>query len=142
MPRKPKPSATKGDTEAAPGARDAGRRNHLRLTHHKVRSRWFQARTSWPVREAPVHTLIRERTRVEKSLTAPANVAGSWECVGPTNVGGRITSLAYHPVHPERLFAGSAGGGVWRSNDSGRTWQACWSDQDILNIGSITIDLK
>jgi len=122
------------------GARAKGRRSRTRLTHHKVRSRWFQARSAWPVREAPVHTLIRERIRVEKSLAVPANITASWECVGPTNVGGRITSLACHPVHPERLFAGAAGGGVWRSNDAGQTWQACWSDQDILNIGSLAID--
>ena len=118
------------------------RKGQVRLSHHKARGRWFQARSAWPVREAPVHTLIRERNRVEKSLAATTNVAASWECVGPTNIGGRITSLACHPIHPEQLYAGSAGGGVWRSNDAGQTWQACWSDQDILNIGALTIDEK
>src|SRR5215510_3664778 len=124
------------------GPRSKGRRSRICLTHHRVRSRWFQARSAWPVREAPVHTLIRERIRVEKSLASPANISASWECVGPTNIGGRVTSLACHPVHPERLFAGAAGGGVWRTNDAGQTWQACWSDQDILNIGSLAMDQK
>jgi photosystem II stability/assembly factor-like uncharacterized protein len=124
------------------GGRRKKRGGRVRLSHHKVRGRWFQARSAWPVREAPVHTLIRERTRVEKSLAPPPNITASWECVGPTNIGGRITSLACHPVHPERIFAGAAGGGVWRSNDAGQTWQACWSDQDILNIGSMAIDSK
>ena len=114
----------------------------VRLSQHKVRSRWFQARTAWPVREAPVHTLIRERARVERSLPAPLHLNVLWECVGPTNVGGRLTALACHPVHPERIFAGSAGGGVWRSNDAGQNWQTCWGDQDILNIGSLAIDHK
>jgi photosystem II stability/assembly factor-like uncharacterized protein len=124
------------------GGRKKNRDGRTRLSHHKVRGRWFQARSAWPVREAPVHTLIRERNRVEKSLAPETNVTGSWECVGPTNIGGRITALACHPIHPERLYAGAAGGGVWRSNDSGQTWQACWSDQDILNIGALTIDRK
>src|SRR4051812_3645663 len=112
----------------------------VRLSQHKARSRWFQARCAGPVREAPVHILIRERARVEKSLAGPPHLNSSWECVGPTNIGGRLTSLACHPVHPERIFAGSAGGGVWRSNDAGQTWQACWGDQDILNIGSLALD--
>lgn len=147
MPKKRKPTADNARNKSAggdeiSGPRAKGRRSHVHLSHHKVRSRWFQARAAWPVREAPVQTLIRERSRVAKSLAAPANVAANWECVGPTNVGGRITSLACDPVHPERLFAGSAGGGVWRSNDAGQTWQACWSDQDILNIGSLTIDAR
>jgi len=113
---------------------------HVRLSHHKVRSRWFQARNAWPVREAPVHTLIRERERAAKALAPASNIASSWECVGPTNIGGRITSLICHPQQPDRLWVGSAGGGVWHSQDAGRTWQSCWSDQDILNIGSLAID--
>ena len=112
----------------------------VRLTNHKVRSRWFQARASWPVREAPVNRLVRERARVEKSLAAPANVTAQWECVGPTNIGGRITSLACNPRYPERIWAGAAGGGVWQSMDAGQNWKSCWNDQDILNIGSLAVD--
>ncbi len=112
----------------------------VRLTSHKARSRWFQTRASWPVREPSVNRLVRERMRVEKSLAAPANITAQWECVGPTNIGGRITSLACHPAHPERIWAGAAGGGVWHSRDAGQTWQSCWSDQDILNIGSLAVD--
>lgn len=115
-----------------------GRR--VRLSHHKVRSRWFQARSAWPVREAPVHTLIRERVRTKKSLAPAAHVTASWECVGPTNIGGRLTALACHPTQPDRIWVGAAGGGVWLSKNAGRTWDSCWSDQDILNIGALTID--
>src|SRR6266446_1922086 len=112
----------------------------VRLTSHKARSRWFQTRASWPIREPSVNRLVRERMRVEKSLAAPANITAQWECVGPTNIGGRITSLVCHPAHPERIWAGAAGGGVWHSRDAGQTWQSCWSDQDILNIGSLAVD--
>src|SRR5438477_5663392 len=137
--KKPKTSASTAHPTSAPNTH---RGANVRLSHHKARGRWFQARSAWPVREAPVHTLIRERNRVEKSLAPATNIAASWECVGPTNIGGRITALACHPTHPERIFAGAAGGGVWRSNDAGQTWGACWSDQDILNIGSLAIDQK
>jgi hypothetical protein len=112
----------------------------VRFSSHKIRSRWFQTRASWPVREAPVSRLVRERTRVEKALAEPSSISAEWECVGPTNIGGRITALACDPKHPERIWAGAAGGGVWQSRDAGHTWQSCWNDQDILNIGSIAID--
>jgi photosystem II stability/assembly factor-like uncharacterized protein len=136
------PQEAEANAPLPPRGRPKKRGGQVRLSHHKARGRWFQARSAWPVREAPVHTLIRERNRVEKSLAPATRIAASWECVGPTNIGGRITSLACHPIHPERIFAGSAGGGVWRSNDAGQTWAACWSDQDILNIGSLAIDQK
>jgi photosystem II stability/assembly factor-like uncharacterized protein len=125
-----------------PVPRSKGKVQSTRLTSHKARSRWFQARASWPVREAPVNRLVRERQRVEKSLATPANIASKWECVGPTNIGGRITCLAYHPAHPERIWAGAAGGGVWQSRDAGQSWQSCWSDQDILVIGSLAVDSR
>jgi photosystem II stability/assembly factor-like uncharacterized protein len=112
----------------------------VRLSNHKARTVWFQSRTTWPVREAPVRTLVRERTRVQKALSVPSDVSGDWECVGPTNIGGRVTCIACHPTNPERIWIGSAGGGVWQSNDAGRTWQSFWNDQEILNIGSLAID--
>ena len=112
----------------------------LRLTSHKPRSRWFQTRASWPVREAPVNRLVHERLRVEKSLATPSDVTAQWECVGPTNIGGRLTCVACNPKHPERIWVGAAGGGVWQSKDGGQTWSSCWNDQDILNIGSLAVD--
>ncbi|MDX6447281.1 MAG: hypothetical protein QOH71_4355 [Blastocatellia bacterium] len=112
----------------------------VRLTSHKARSRWFQTRASWPVREASTSRLVRERARAEKALAAPMDIPAQWEQVGPTNIGGRITSLACHPAHPERIWAGSAGGGVWQSRDAGQNWNSCWNDQDILNIGSLAVD--
>ncbi|MFN2576394.1 MAG: WD40/YVTN/BNR-like repeat-containing protein [Pyrinomonadaceae bacterium] len=148
MPKKAKSLKTgkpgSSDSTEPPPTAARGKRHgsNVRLSNHKARGRWFQARSAWPVREAPVHTLIRERERTAKSLPPVTTLDSSWECVGPTNIGGRITSLVCHPDHPERIWAGSAGGGVWRSNDAGQTWQSCWSDQDILNIGSLGIDQK
>lgn len=113
-----------------------------RLSHHKARTAWFQSRASWPVREAPVQKLVRERALAAKSLAPPSSVTAQWESVGPSNIGGRMTSVVCHPTHPERVWAGSAGGGVWQSNDAGQTWRAVWNDQDILNIGSLAIDGK
>src|SRR5207248_10592782 len=40
------------------------------------------------------------------------------------------------------IWAGAAAGGVWQSNDAGRTWRALWRDHDTLNIGSLAIDPK
>ena len=110
-----------------------------RLSGHKRRSVWFQARSSWPFREAPVRTLVRERNRVKQDLPTPKRAA-LWRCVGPTNVGGRITSVVCHPQNPDCIWAGAAAGGVWQSSDAGLTWRSLWSKQDSLNIGSLAID--
>ncbi len=109
-----------------------------RYTTHKVRAAWFQARASYPRREADVEKMIAERSRVR-----PASAADiQWEFVGPSNIGGRCTSLVVHPHNPDIVYIGAAGGGVWRSDDAGQTWTPQWHSEPILNIGSLAIEPK
>ena len=110
-----------------------------RLSNHKRRAVWFRARAAWPLREAPVARLVRERARARRDL-APAPGAAQWEAMGPTNIGGRVTSVACDPRNPDRVWVGSAGGGVWFSPDAGRSWQAQWHAQEVLNVGALAID--
>lgn len=46
-----------------------------------------------------------------------------WASRGPDNVGGRTRCLSIDPRSSSRMIAGAMGGGFWRSNDSGATWQ-------------------
>ena len=116
------------------------RRPRVRLSRHKQRSVWFQSRSAWPAREAPVHILVRERNRTEQRPSADERI--DWKCIGPTNVGGRMTSIVCHPKKPSQIWAGAAAGGVWQSKSAGRSWTPLWNDHDTLNIGSLAIDPK
>lgn len=87
-----------------------------------------------------MHALVRERNRTRETLPAAKGVV--WECIGPCNVGGRMTSVVCHPEKPERIWAGAAAGGVWQSDDGGRNWRPLWCDHDSLNIGALAIDGK
>ena len=112
-----------------------------RLSNHKIRSQWFRSRAAYPVREAPVFALVSERDRIAKSLAlAPQSGTSQWEQAGPTNIGGRATSVVCHPTMPDRIWLGAAGGGVWFSADGGQTWTPQWHAQDVLNVGSLAID--
>jgi photosystem II stability/assembly factor-like uncharacterized protein len=108
-------------------------------TTHKARSAWFQAREAWPFRESPVDLLELERARAASEVPAAAGM-GNWSPVGPSSIGGRMTCAVVHPEAAERLWAGSAGGGVWHSADAGKTWQTVWHGEPTLNIGALAID--
>ncbi|HVS00626.1 MAG TPA: hypothetical protein VMW27_28660 [Thermoanaerobaculia bacterium] len=60
---------------------------------------------------------------LQQAVLVPADPGAlPWVSLGPRNVGGRIRALAADPRHPGRIFAGSAFGGVWRTDDGGDIW--------------------
>jgi photosystem II stability/assembly factor-like uncharacterized protein len=64
---------------------------------------------------------------------------GRWRCLGPANVTGRIKSLAMHPANGHVLYAGAAGGGVWKTVNGGRDWFATMGRERSLAIGGLAI---
>ncbi len=61
--------------------------------------------------------------------------------IGPALMSGRITDLELHPTNNRIIFAGTAGGGVWKSNDGGATFNPIFDDH-CQSIGVVTLDPK
>src|SRR4051812_40006547 len=79
----------------------------------------------------------------------PAKDGGSpfsgrlWQEMGPRNIAGRVLSAAVDPRNPDVLWAGSAGGGLYRSADFGQTWRQMGGDLlPSLWIGALALDPK
>jgi photosystem II stability/assembly factor-like uncharacterized protein len=68
-----------------------------------------------------------------------ANRVGPWFPLGPTNVNGRVKSLAMHRSTSEILLAGAANGGIWKSMNGGDTWQHKWKFEDSLAVGAVAM---
>jgi photosystem II stability/assembly factor-like uncharacterized protein len=45
-----------------------------------------------------------------------------WESLGPKDVGGRTRALLIHPTQPRTMYAGSVGGGIWKTTSGGESW--------------------
>ncbi|MEZ4849897.1 MAG: glycosyl hydrolase [Bacteroidia bacterium] len=58
----------------------------------------------------------------------------TYRCVGPLR-GGRVTAVTGIPDKPFTFFMGSTGGGVWKTDDAGTTWENISDGQ--INVGSI-----
>ncbi len=123
---------------------------------------WFYEQRAYPFGSIPPDARrkawqqlerIRRRTDATKQaqrVTPGAYIAAgspAWRSIGPTPstsaihaitpVSGRVRALAVSPVDPQVIVAGSAGGGIWRSGDSGATWMPVSDDQIDLAVGAI-----
>lgn len=59
--------------------------------------------------------------------------------IGPALMSGRITDLEAHPTNSRIVYAGTAGGGVWKSNDGGATFNPIF-DEHPQSIGVVAVD--
>jgi photosystem II stability/assembly factor-like uncharacterized protein len=62
----------------------------------------------------------------------------SWRNIGPFR-GGRTKAAAGIPSQPSVFYVGVCNGGVWKTNDYGRTWTPIFDDQPTGSIGAIAI---
>jgi photosystem II stability/assembly factor-like uncharacterized protein len=61
-----------------------------------------------------------------------------WRPIGPAR-GGRALAVAGVRGQPEVFYFGSVGGGIWKTNDAGRTWNPIFDSQPIASIGAIAV---
>ncbi|HET7674147.1 MAG TPA: hypothetical protein VFL54_01360 [Gammaproteobacteria bacterium] len=61
-----------------------------------------------------------------------------WREIGPFR-GGRALAAAGIPDQPNVYYFGSVGGGVWKTTDAGRTWQAEFQHGGTASIGALAI---
>jgi len=61
-----------------------------------------------------------------------------WRLVGPFR-GGRVLAVTGAPDDPRRFYFGAVNGGVWRTDDAGRTWAPIFDHVNVGSIGAIAI---
>jgi photosystem II stability/assembly factor-like uncharacterized protein len=64
----------------------------------------------------------------------------AWVPLGPGNIGGRTRSIVFHPTQHDTIWAASAGGGVWRTDDAGTTWSPVDDLMANLAVTSLALD--
>jgi photosystem II stability/assembly factor-like uncharacterized protein len=61
-----------------------------------------------------------------------------YRLIGPFR-GGRALAVAGVPSQPHTYYFGAVAGGVWKTTDSGITWQPLWDRQPISSIGAMAV---
>lgn len=65
---------------------------------------------------------------------------GTWQPLGPGNIGGRTRAFVIRPDRPAVMWAGGVSGGVWKSVDRGASWQPVGDQLANLAINVLRLD--
>jgi len=103
-------------------------------------SDWFYLQRSYPNDNFPLEKYFSAIEEKENMISKNSSTVGTgWYSVGPSNVGGRITSLDYDPAN-NFIYIGAAAGGIFKSTDLGNSWIPKTDFFPSLSIGSLVID--
>jgi photosystem II stability/assembly factor-like uncharacterized protein len=78
------------------------------------------------------------RRTVAQPIPQSAYQALHWRMIGPFR-GGRTRAAVGVPGQPSVFYVGLVNGGVFKTDDSGRTWAAIFDEQPTQSIGDIAI---
>jgi photosystem II stability/assembly factor-like uncharacterized protein len=108
--------------------------------------KWNNAQRAYPAstiphawREKAANELAANK--LAEGLKKSASVQQlTWTALGPNNIGGRVRSIAFDPLNSSTLYCGSVSGGVWKSTNSGASWNVMNDAAANLVIGSLAVD--
>jgi photosystem II stability/assembly factor-like uncharacterized protein len=142
----------------ATGPEDPVRKRAAEEENLYRRWEWFVQPRVYPTGRWDNEKVFNELRRVAEADTAMATRASkgdpelalkSWkwtplgpaDAVGGTNLG-RVNAIAFGVLSPKTIYIGAADGGLWRSLDSGATWNPLTDSLPTLSIGDIAVDPK
>jgi photosystem II stability/assembly factor-like uncharacterized protein len=61
-----------------------------------------------------------------------------WRCIGPFR-GGRTVAITGAPHQPNLFYIAAVNGGVWKTTDTGHTWEPIFDSQETGSVGAIAV---
>jgi photosystem II stability/assembly factor-like uncharacterized protein len=62
--------------------------------------------------------------------------------IGPGGMSGRVTAIDVDLSNPNIIYAGTASGGLWKSEGGGTDWKPIFDKEKVASIGAIAINQK
>ncbi len=88
-----------------------------------------------------IFPLLLSAQKINDSLFTSGTFSGlEFRNIGPAFMSGRIADIAIHPSDRNIWYVAVGSGGIWKTENSGTTWQPLFDKEDSYSTGCITID--
>jgi photosystem II stability/assembly factor-like uncharacterized protein len=112
------------------------------VTAKQAPNDWFTMQRAYPYAEIPLEEYIAAQEAAVQLSQSHENKRRSeftWELIGPTNIPGRITDLAVDPNDRNICYAATGSGGIFKTTDTGYTWEAIFNGVGSQAIGAVAL---
>ena len=109
-------------------------------THIQQMKAAFVRRHGRPAGQAPM-TVAASSAAGSSVASSPAAAVSrnGWRWLGPGNAGGRVRAIVIDRSHRDTMFAGSAGGGIWKTTNGGASWDPVDDFLPVLSVASLAV---
>ncbi|MFC7491942.1 MULTISPECIES: WD40/YVTN/BNR-like repeat-containing protein [unclassified Knoellia] len=101
-----------------------------------------RANADGSIPEDAVREAVAQSTSMGKASQGSPSTDQVWGNLGPSNIGGRIRDIAADPTTQGVSYIATGTGGLWKSTDSGATFDVAWDDQLPQSMGAVAVDSK
>jgi photosystem II stability/assembly factor-like uncharacterized protein len=84
---------------------------------------------------SPCHLVTLSSSAAEPEWLKPL----TWRCIGPANMGGRITALAVYEADPTIYWVATASGGLLKTTNNGVTFEHQFDHEATVSIGEVCV---
>lgn len=84
-------------------------------------------------------SLIHAQNASQEAVKKASNGL-KWRPIGPAVMGGRVADIAVNPANSSNWYIAVGSGGVWKTMNSGITFEPVFDNQGSYSIGTVTID--
>jgi len=91
--------------------------------------------------QATPTTSAQDKSRPTVATPIPSSWIGqmNWRCIGPANMGGRITAIAVYENDPSTYWVATASGGLLKTTNNGVTFVHQFDRENTVSIGDVAV---